>query len=105
MMVNKSYAKGYRFQVRVRESLESQGYFILTSGKSRFPDFVALRNCDGPVLPGKFVGENKMNKYISKEEKEKADTIKLKTGLPFLVFYKEDHKIRWYEYDNNNSKK
>ena len=96
-MPNKSYRIGYQFEARCRKNLESQGFVVIRSGKSRFPDFVALRIVEGPVLPKIFFGECKVNKYISKEEKEKADEIKLKTKLPFLVFYRKDHKIRWYE--------
>lgn len=97
-MVNKSYQIGYRFERRCIKRLESRGFVVIRSGKSKFPDFVALRNFDGPVFPRTFFGECKVNKYISKKEKEQADTIKLKTNLSFLVFYKEDRKIRWWKY-------
>jgi len=101
-MPNKSYQIGYRFEYRCKKELESQGYIVIRSGKSRFPDFVALRNVS-IVLPKIFFGECKVNKYISKEEKNKADMIKLQTGLPFYVFYKENHKIRWYEYETKDT--
>jgi Holliday junction resolvase len=96
-MPNKSYQKGYKLEYDVRKRLENNGYHVMRSGKSRFPDGIAC-SITGILLPKIFYFECKWNKYISKDEKEKADTIKLKTGIPFLVFYKDEHKIRWYEY-------
>ena len=95
-MVNRSYAKGYRLEHEIIKRLESNGYHVLRSGKSKFPDGIACSSAS-VVLPKVFYWEAKWNKYLKKEEKENANTIILKTGLPFLVFYKDNHKIKWYE--------
>jgi len=96
-MPNRNYLKGTQFERDVKKRLESVGYHIQRSPKSQFPDGIALRTFKS-ILPKQFMFECKMRKHMSREEKSKADIIKLKTGLPFLVFYKEDGKIRWYEY-------
>ena len=100
-MVNKNYAKGYRMEKDIIKRLESVGYVVLRSGKSKFPDGIAVSKTS-ITLPKIFFWESKWNKFISKEEKQMADSIKIKTGLPFLVFYKKDHKIRWYEYGDKH---
>jgi len=94
-MPNRSYRIGYQFERRCRLNLESNGYHVLRSGKSKFPDGIACSSTS-VVLPKVFYFECKVNKFLKKVEKEKAETIKLKTGLPFLVFYRDDHKIKWY---------
>jgi len=99
-MPNKNYLRGTQFERDVRDRLRSVGFFVQRAPKSQFPDGVALRKFNN-VLPKQFLFECKIRKYISKEEKNKADMIKLQTGLPFYVFYKENHKIRWYEYVKN----
>ena len=101
-MPNKSYAKGYRLEKEIMKRLESVGYYVIRSGKSKFPDLIACSKTS-ITLPKIFYIESKWNKYLSKEEKNKADMIKLQTGLPFYVFYKENHKIRWYEYETKNT--
>ena len=95
-MPNRSYRIGYQFERRCRLNLESNGYVVIRSGKSKFPDGIACSSTS-VVLPKAFYYECKVNKFLKKVEKDKVETIKLKTGLPFLVFYREKNKIRRYE--------
>lgn len=86
----KSYQKGYRFERKVKKFLEEKGYFVIRQGKSSFPDLIAIKN--KKVI---FV-ECKINKYLSKKEKIKAEEIKEKTKYPFIVFYESNRKIKCY---------
>lgn len=94
------YRIGYAFEYRIRKFLEKNNYFIIRSGKSRFPDGVAL-SVDSFVadLPAKFLFECKKNKYLSKEEKEEAKQIIQKTGMKFFVFWNNKRKIDWYSFN------
>jgi len=94
-MPNKSYRKGYRLEKRVQKHLESNGWIIIRSAKSRFPDLVAIKH--GKVM---FV-ESKYNKYLSKDEKEKAS--RLIEHAPLYVYWNNNRKLDWYQY--NESKK
>ena len=89
-MVNKSYSKGYNFERRVKQFLESEGYFVMRNPKSRFPDGLAVKKDDI------FLYECKVNKYLSKEEKKKANELKKITGLKFVVFYRDGYKLKKY---------
>ena len=95
-MPNKSYQKGYRLERDIIKRLESCGYHCIRSGKSKFPDGIACSKTS-ITLPKIFYWESKWNKYLSKEEKKNSKSIMLQTGLPFLVFYKDKGKIKWYE--------
>jgi len=91
-MANRSYRIGYNFERRVRKFLQSQypQGIIIRQGKSSFPDLWLL-------LPnGNHAYECKVNKYLSKEEKEKAKYIKDR-GFPFTVVYREGHKMRFLD--------
>lgn len=41
--MNPFYAKGRRFEHKVRDLFESQGYFVARQAKSSFPDLIALK--------------------------------------------------------------
>jgi Holliday junction resolvase len=89
-MPNKSYQKGYRFQLRVKKYLEEKGYFVMLSPKSKFPDGIAGDNA------GWFLFECKWNKYLTKEEKEKARALLKKHQTAFIVFWDDHHRISSY---------
>ena len=94
-MVNRSYRIGYNFERRVIKYLESHGYFVIRSGKSRFPDGIAVHK-NGCVL----IFECKVNKYLSREEKKRAAEIYEKTGIKLTVFWREkkpSYKLHCYE--------
>jgi len=119
-MASKSYRIGYNFQRRVVTHLKKQGFNCITQPKSAFPDILAWRpfingkgdilainvqsNLSGivtnkTVLPFyvSFI-ECKVNKYLSKKEKEAAKLI-LKEGRcnTFLVAHRKDRKLLFQE--------
>jgi len=94
-MVNRSYLSGYRFERRVIKHLEERGYFVIRSGKSRFPDGIAVKKGLGRSV-GVVIFECKVNKYLSRDEKQKAKEILAKTGVPLTVFYRVGRKLYSY---------
>lgn len=85
---------GITFERRVIKHLEKHGYFVIRSGKSKFPDGIGVHKNGCVVL-----FECKVNKYLSKEEKKRAKEITEKTGLPLTVFWREKkppYKLRCY---------
>ena len=101
---NKSYVKGYNFERRVMKHLEKSGFFVQRSGKSKFPDLIAVRKSDfaGVNMPDVLIVEVKVNKYISREEKSEADEIFEKTKIPLTVFWRDGRKLMRYEYKRDN---
>lgn len=98
-MVNPSYQKGYRFERRIIKHLESEGYFVVRSGKSKFPDIVALKfDYRKPGNIDVVIGECKVNKYLSKGERTMAILIKKITGVPLTVYWRDGRKIARYVY-------
>lgn len=64
-------AKGSRFEREVRKVLERDGYFCVRQAASAFPDLIAIADNKKAY----FI-ECKVNKYITKKEKE--DLIEMK---------------------------
>jgi len=96
-MVNRSYRIGYNFERRVIKHLEDQGYFVIRSGKSKFPDLVAIRRAKlDSVCPSVIIVECKVNKYLSAEEKQKALEILEKTSIPLTVYWRDGRKLKSY---------
>jgi len=119
-MASKSYQIGYNFQRRVVKHLKDQGFSCIVQPKSAFPDILAWRpfiSANGDVLAINvqsnlagtitnktvmpfFVSfiECKVNKYLSKKEKEAAKLI-LKEGRcnTFLVAHRKKRKLLFYE--------
>ena len=89
--MNKSYRKGYVFQQRVKKCLEKLGWFCVVQPRSKFPDIIAVMKLNHQYFDVIMV-ECKMNKYLSKEEKEKSKTFKDKCSL-FLVAYKKGREL------------
>ena len=91
--MNKSYAKGYRFEIRVRNYLRSLGYLVFRQGKSSFPDLICISKHKS------FVIECKVNKYICAEERRKLDEITKDCNA--YIAYNDKGKIKfcthWYE--------
>jgi Holliday junction resolvase len=97
--MNTPYKKGYRFQRRVKKYLESLGWQVIVRPKSKFPDLHCWKKDDimDTALWVIIEVECKMNKYLSKDEKKKAEAIK-KRGIPFYVAWKDKkRKIRLEE--------
>ena len=119
-MSSRSYRIGYNFQRRVVKHLKEKGFNCIVQPKSAFPDIVAWKPFeDGKggslalnvqaVIEGKaifkvlfpfFVAlvECKVNKYLSKKEKDAAIQI-LKEGRcnTFLIAYREKRKLKFQE--------
>jgi len=70
---------------------------VIRSSKSKFPDGIAIASsANGPAV---IIWEAKVNKYLDKEEKEKAKEIYDKTGIKLTIFYRKGRKILWYQPD------
>ena len=67
-MPNRSREKGYRWERKVRDYFRSQGCFVVRQGASLFPDLIVLR----PKGDSPWLIECKVNKYLSRDEKEEA---------------------------------
>ena len=96
-MPNRSYQKGYGFERRVRKMFEKEGYLVIRSSGSKFPDGVALKGDKGHFMTDIIIWEAKVNKYLSKEEKEEAKKIFEKTGIHLKVYYRKGKKLREYD--------
>ena len=97
-MVNKSYIKGYNFERTVQAELVKDGWVVVRRGKSSFPDLVCLK----PKQRAMFI-ECKMNKYLSKEEKERAKEL-LKIAPFFVAWKTKDGKIQYTEVKSDGGK-
>lgn len=86
-MIN-SYKKGRRFEYKVRDYLISKGFFVVRQAKSAFPDLLAINKGICHAI------ECKVNKYLSKKEKE---------GLAKL--YKEHRIFPWLAYQKKEGRK
>jgi len=62
----KTYAKGRRFEYKVRDYFKKSGYFVVRQAKSSFPDLIAV-SPHGKVI---FI-ECKAGKYFDKKEEIK----------------------------------
>jgi len=116
--MNKSYRKGYKFQRRTKKWLEEKGWNVIIQPRSLFPDIIAWTVCkdakDSPIY-GKKIYTNtketqnspfydvvaiecKVNKYLTKEEKEKAAELLSKlTVSHFFIAHRKGYKLLFYE--------
>jgi len=78
-------------EYKVRDILKTKGYFVVRQAKSTFPDLVALKGNEIVFI------ECKVNKYLSRKEKEKIKEIKEKVKCKFLVAYNDKGKVKFYE--------
>jgi len=86
--------KGDRFEYKVKKYLEKCGYWVRRAGRSSFPDLVAITKlCDSSIV-GFFI-EVKMNKYISKKEREELINLNQNYGLQPLIAYKDGTDIKF----------
>lgn len=91
------YQIGYAFERRTMKFLQEKGYFTIRSGKSKFPDGIAVSRFGSEQLPSQLIWECKKNKYLSREEKDEAKRIIQITGLKFFVFWNDNRRLVWYE--------
>jgi len=112
--MNKSYRKGYAFQRRVKKYLEKQGFECIIRPRSQFPDITAYCKLGAKIEANIFYNngkdsiksmidpfiifdiECKVNKYLTKEEKEKA-LKRISDGKcnAFFVAYRKNRKLHF----------
>jgi Holliday junction resolvase len=86
-----NYERGRAFEYRVKQYLEKQGYFVVRSAGSKFPDLIAIKH--GKVLAVE-VKKYKPTQSIIQEIEEKAHGL-LRYGItPCLAYLDGDGKIR-----------
>jgi Holliday junction resolvase len=79
--MHKNKVKGTVFERRVVGYLKNRGYYAIRQGSSRFPDIIAIKlGCDSLII------ECKINKYISKEEKNKLKDMSTKYGTVMVAY-------------------
>lgn len=114
-MTNRSYRIGYNFQNRVKKYLQGKGWNSIAHPKSSFPDLMCWKG-DSSILVSQFKEEEtqirykvifvecKVNKYLTKEEKEKAaEIIKTMKCNNFYVAYRKGKKLLFYEFFENKT--
>lgn len=100
-MVNKNYAKGYRFEVRVKKHLESKGWTVFRQGKSAFPDLIAIKN--GNVILVECKNHKRFNlqkpfaSLMSEEERTRALDLIKNTKVAFILAYNYKTRIHWLD--------
>lgn len=94
--------KGDRFEHKVKKHLEKCGYWVRRAPRSAFPDLVAITKlCDSSVV-GFFI-EVRMNKYISKIERQTLSDLNKNYGLQALIAYKDSKVIKFCDTDYNDT--
>lgn len=86
---NYSRAKGYRFEQKVKHFLIEQGFFCVRQGKSAFPDLVAITKKQVYMI------ECKVNKYISRQEREALVEYEKKYNIIPLIAYNDNGKVEF----------
>lgn len=82
----KSYQKGYKFELEVKHTLESQDYCVIRSAGSHSPcDLVALKN--GTVYQ---VQCKNMSTKITSREKYEIEEWANRSGFPVLILYRTE---------------
>jgi Holliday junction resolvase len=79
--------KGDNFERKVKKYFQSLNFFVVRQSASAFPDLIVINS---KVV---YFIECKMNKYISKEEKQ--ELIRLSNLGNCLICYNEKGKIRF----------
>jgi len=86
-----NYERGRAFEYRVKQYLEKQGYFVVRSAGSHFPDLIAIKH--GKVLAVE-VKRYKPPQNVIQEVEEKAQEL-LRYGItPCLAYLDGDGKIK-----------
>ena len=86
-----NYERGRAFEYRVKQFLEKQGYFVVRSAGSKFPDLIAIKH--GKVLAVE-VKKYKPSPSTLQEVEEKAHVL-LRYGItPCLAYLDGDGKIK-----------
>jgi len=86
-MAGRNYERGRAFEYRVKKRLEREGFFVVRSAGSRFPDLVAVK--DGTPYA---VECKKDLGRLSRGELEKLLSLE-KYGIVSLVAYRQDGRV------------
>jgi len=87
-----AYERGRRFEYRVRKYLKEKGYFVVRSAKSgTVCDLVALKK--GKIL----LVQCKLNKKISRKEKEELAKLAEQVGGKAILAYSEKRRLKFKE--------
>ena len=81
------YRRGYNFERRVKAHIEKMGIYVIRQGRSRFPDLICIGNGEA------FFVECKVDGYLSKQERSRAQEIVKKTGCRFYVAGRVERRI------------
>jgi Holliday junction resolvase len=84
-----AYAKGRSFEYKVKRYLENNGYLVVRSAKSAFPDLTAIRH--GKV----FLIECKVNGSLSWSDRIKLVNIAQATQAKCLLAYNDNGSIKF----------
>lgn len=88
------YAKGARFERRVRDELIERGFFVARSAGSRGPlDLVAF----GKDENVQFIQCKLQRERMSKKEKQELYELARRFGVKAIFAFKEDHRIVYQE--------
>jgi len=85
-----NYERGRRVEYRVKEFLERQGYFVVRSAGSRFPDLIAVK--DGRALAVEV--KKHPPKGSELEELERRARELYRYGITPCLAYIEDGRVR-----------
>lgn len=87
--------KGDRFERQVKSFLEEQGFFCTRQPRSAFPDLIAIKF-------GNYFIECKIQKYISRTERDDLKRLVSNYGGTALIAYKSNkNKISFCDLDYN----
>jgi len=101
MSIRFSYAKGRKFEYKVRNFFEKKGFYVVRSAKSSFPDLIVIAPKDffqGEAIFIECKNKEKIPanpiKLLTKEEYADALQLVSQYDKPFLLCYKEKRKIK-----------
>jgi len=85
-----SYRKGRRFEYRVRDSLEREGFFVARQTRSAFPDLIAIKKGKALLI------ECKVDKrHFTKREREELRALAERLGVEARLYWREGRKLKW----------
>ena len=94
--MNFSRKKGDRFERRVKQFFEDNNCFVIRQSASTFPDLIVFPFKESHINSPVLLIECKVNKYISKEEKQKFDRfLSLRQEVIRLIAYNEKRKLKF----------
>lgn len=90
--MNKAYAKGRRFEYRVKEFLEKKGYIVLRQAKSSFPDLFAIKLKRNGNYDIKLI-ECRIDGYVKADEKIRLNNLARRIKAKPFIAKKSGRKL------------